>query len=177
MSGGADRVTGLPDTESASSPISSGTATSANTMGPNELGRFLDERREGRLGTVRRDGDVHLTPIWCLRDGDALLFCLEQNRLHLRNLRRRPRATILVDEDARLTAGWQAGARAAMLSGPVELVTQAAKVERVRERLIDRYYGDATADPEFIATRGPALTYVLGRLTPARVLSWDFTKG
>ncbi len=158
-------------------PVSTGTASALNRMDPLELRRFLDDRREARLGTVRTDGDVHLTPVWYVRDGDAIQFCLEERRVHLKNLRRRPRATLLIDEDERLTTGWQAAARAVMLSGPVTLIAAQYEVEKVRQRLQERYYGNAIGAPAFIATRGPALTYVLGSLTAERVLSWDLSKG
>ena len=69
-----------------------GTAVAANALTPSELAAFLAELQEARLATVRADGDVHLTPVWYLAEPDGrLLVFLEERRLHLANLRRRPR--------------------------------------------------------------------------------------
>jgi hypothetical protein len=120
---------------------------------------------------------VHLTPVWYLYEHGRFHFCLERRRLHLRNLRRNPRATVLVDQDFRTPEEWRAGAKAAMASGPVELIEDQPRVEAFRARLLARYYGDTVHDPEFQATSVSDLRFVLTILTPARILAWDFSKG
>jgi PPOX class probable F420-dependent enzyme len=154
-----------------------GTIDAANAMSAQELATFLGERREARLATVRQDGDVHLTPVWYLYENERFHFCLERRRLHLRNLRRTPRATVLVDQDFRTSHGWRAGAKATMASGAVELIEDQPKVEVLHARLLERYYGDAVSDPEFQRTSIPELRFVLAILTPDRILAWDFSKG
>lgn len=150
---------------------SKGTVTADNAMSPAELAAFLAEPREARLGTVRKDGDVHLTPIWYLAEPDGrLLFFLESRRLHLANLRRRPRATLLVDEDERPRGG--AGARAASFRGAVELVDDPAVVDENRARLVRRYRG-----PDAPLPQDPAYRYSMCVLTPDHVTTWDFSKG
>lgn len=157
---------------------SKGTTSAENAMTPDELARFLAEPREARLATIRRDGDVHLTPVWFAHEDGKLKFCLESARLHLRNLRRHPRATLLVDVDRRPTDGWKGLAAGAMFRGPVALVEDAAVVEPFRARLRRRYYGDDVDDQSFVqATSDHTFTYVLCELIPEQELNWDFSKG
>ena len=105
-------------------------------------------------------------------------FCLESARLHLRNLRRRPRATLVIDVDSRATEGAGGSAAGAMFRGPVELVDDASIVEPFRARLRRRYYGDDADDPSLLhATTELGLTYVRCVLTPDQTLTWDFAKG
>src|SRR5581483_8208422 len=111
-------------------------------MSAEEIAAFLDERQTANLATVRRDGSVHLTPIWYRREGARVYFMLAESRLHLRNLRRDPRATLLVEEDPRVTGGWDAGARAVMLHGAVEIVDDEEIAEAHRVRLVERYMGE-----------------------------------
>lgn len=157
---------------------SKGTTSRENAMTAEELARFLAEPREARLGTVRRDGDVHLTPVWFAHEDGKLRFCLESARLHLKNLRRNPRATLLVDFDTRGAEGSKGTAAGAMFRGPVALVEDDAIVEPFRARLRRRYYGDDVDDQSFVqATSDFAFTYVLCELTPEQTLTWDFSKG
>ena len=154
-----------------------GTATAANAMTPAELAAFLAEPQEARLATVRDDGDVHLTPVWYLAEpgpgGEGVarvLVCLERRRAHLANLRRRPRATLLVDRDERPRGG--TAARAAQLRCAVTLVEDEAAVDAARLGLIRRYRG-----PDAPLPQTPGLSYVLCELVPERVVAWDMEKG
>ncbi len=147
-----------------------GTAVAANALSPSELAAFLAELQEARLATVRADGDVHLTPVWYLAEPDGrLLVFLEERRLHLANLRRRPRATLLVDHDERPTGG--AAARAASFRCAVQLVDDEGAVDEARARLIRRYRGPDAPLPKTAGFR-----YTLCILTPEQVTSWDFEK-
>lgn len=49
--------------------------------------------------TVNPDGSPQASLMWVSRDGDNLLFGVEQHRVKVRNLRRDPRVTVLVDDD------------------------------------------------------------------------------
>jgi PPOX class probable F420-dependent enzyme len=140
-------------------------------MSEAEVSAFLAELQEARLATVRADGDIHLTPVWylALPDGRIHVF-LDSRRLHLANLRRRPRATLLVDRDERPRGGTEA--RAAVLRCAVELVEDEAAVDMARHALIRRYRG-----PDAPLPRTPDFRYVLCVLTPERVTAWDFAKG
>jgi PPOX class probable F420-dependent enzyme len=145
------------------------TATAENAMSAEELAAFLDQLQTANLATVRADGSVHLTPIWYRRDGNRVYFMLAESRLHLRNLRRNPNATLLVEVDERLTGNWEAGARAAMLQGPVEIVDDPEISEAHRRELVERYMGPGR-------TGSPDERYYLCWLRPVRTLAWDYSK-
>jgi PPOX class probable F420-dependent enzyme len=138
-------------------------------MSAEELATFLDELQTANLATLRADGSVHLTPIWYRREDDRVYFMLAESRLHLRNLRRDPRATLLVEVDDRLTRNWEAGARAAMLQGSVEIVDDEEIAEAHRRRLVERYMGPGR-------TGSPNERYHLCWLRPERTLAWDYSK-
>lgn len=55
--------------------------------------------RTGKLATVRADGRPHVTPIWFVLDGDDLIFTTGAGTVKGRNLRRDPRAAIVVDDE------------------------------------------------------------------------------
>jgi PPOX class probable F420-dependent enzyme len=55
--------------------------------------------RTGKLATVRADGRPHVTPIWFVLDGDDLILTTGAGTVKGRNLRRDPRAAIVVDDE------------------------------------------------------------------------------
>ena len=52
---------------------------------------------------------IHLTPIWFTWDGERFRLTLGAGRVHVKNLSRDPRVSILIDEDPRLEQGLAAG--------------------------------------------------------------------
>ena len=155
------------------------TASRSNAMKPSELEAFLAEPREARLATTRTDSSVHLTPVWFIADGTVLSFCLEAERLHLKNLRRTPQATLLIDEDQRPGNDWHAPVRGVMCAGTVQLLDDDPTcVEKMRIRILRRYLGGSDDDPSFPEMhRDPSKQFTLAVLRPSRILSWDFGKG
>lgn len=154
-----------------------GTATSANAMTVDELEAFVRQPREARLATLREDGDVHLTPVWFIYEDGCFRFCLEAARLHLRNLRRHPRATLLVDIDTRPGSGLSGTARGVMARGPVKLSDDDAVVAAFRKRLREHYLSAKEAAAFAADPVGAKLRYTLVELLPDQTLSWDFDKG
>ena len=82
------------------------TAVPENAMRAAEIDAHLRTATLCRLSTLRSDGGIHLTPMWFLWDGERIHLSLHETRLHLKNLRRDPTATVLVDEDHRPGAGF-----------------------------------------------------------------------
>ena len=69
-------------------------------MSHDERRAFLMQgTRTGTLGTVRADGRPHVAAVWFVLDGDDLVFMTGSGTVKGRNLRRDPRATLLVDDD------------------------------------------------------------------------------
>jgi PPOX class probable F420-dependent enzyme len=150
------------------------TATRANAMQADEMAEFLATPTVARLATYRLDGFVHLTPVWFLFDAGRFYFTLGQRRRHLRNLKRDPRATVLVDVDLRPQTGVSGEVRAVMCCGTVEISDDPEQVESMESRIDRRYLGTLTEDGGDVALSPE--TYELVVLTPATILTWDFSK-
>jgi PPOX class probable F420-dependent enzyme len=151
------------------------TATTSNAMTPAEIQAFLRGRRNAYLGTIRSDGFPQVTPVWYWPEDGNIYFSLGESRRHLHNLRANPSATILVDEDLRLTQGWQAVARGVMFCGPTEIIDDQATLGVYEEKMATQYLGDEADDPEFAAAVDSERRYLVV-LRPEKTLSWDYSK-
>ena len=62
---------------------------------------LLHGTRTGKLATVRRDGRPHVQPVWFVLDDDGtVVFMTGSRTVKGRNLRRDPRASMVVDDEA-----------------------------------------------------------------------------
>ena len=69
-------------------------------MGDAERRRFMMEgTRTGKLATVRSDGRPHVAPIWFVLDDDDAMLMTGAGTVKGRNLRRDPRASLVVDDE------------------------------------------------------------------------------
>ena len=65
-------------------------------MTTDEMHAFLDEGRDLQVASINADGTPHLVTMWYLREGDDLLFWTYAKSQKVVNVRRDPRATVLV---------------------------------------------------------------------------------
>ena len=86
-----------------------------------EIGELLNADLVAHLATVDAAGWPHTTPIWFLWDGDAFLLSARPHRPHVRRLRRDPRATICVDDEAPERPDGERPNRQVRASGAVEI--------------------------------------------------------
>ncbi|MEV6317737.1 pyridoxamine 5'-phosphate oxidase family protein [Streptomyces sp. NPDC051776] len=135
-----------------------------------ELDAFLTEQRTCRIATVAPDGRPHVSPLWFAWDGTSLwLYSLTRSR-RWADLRRQPRAAVVVDD------GHDYGKlRGAELSGPAVLVGEAPRTGEACPELRDperlfaaKYFGLDTMPHDG--------RHAWLRLTPDAVASWDFRK-
>ena len=153
---------------------SKSTATPENALTRDELDERLRGRALARFGTYRADGMIHLTPIWFDWDGERFRLTLGAGRVHLKNLRRDQRCTILVDEDPRVVEGLAAGAWAIMARGTAELSQDEGLVREVTLAVLTKALGeaDATLYLEPIMAEGRTIVTI----TPSAWLTWDYNK-
>lgn len=59
---------------------------------------FLKGKHFGKLGTIRKDGSPHVTPIWYMLEGGRLFVNTTTTRVKYYNIRRDPRVSFLVDD-------------------------------------------------------------------------------
>src|SRR2546423_15694883 len=70
------------------------------TMTPDEIHAFLSHgTRTAKLATSGPGGQPHVMPVWFALDGEELVFTTWGDSVKGRNLRRDPRAAIVIDEE------------------------------------------------------------------------------
>jgi hypothetical protein len=117
---------------------------------------------------------IHLTPIWFTWDGERFRLTLGTGRVHLKNLTRDPRVTILIDEDPRLEQGLAAGAWAIMARGTAELSQDNDLIRTVTHDVLSRALGPEDAERYLEPIMAEGRTIVT--ITPSAWLTWDYNK-
>lgn len=139
-------------------------------MTPAELDAFLAGQRTCRVATVSADGAPHVSALWYCWDGQALwLYSLVRSR-RWADLRHDPRVAVVVDD------GVEYGElRGAELTGQVESVGEAPRTGEPCPELDtpERLFADKNFDLEAMPHDG---RHAWLRLTPERIVSWDFRK-
>jgi len=62
-----------------------------------EIERFLAERRNAVLGTIRKDGSPQLNPMWFHWTGEVFHISTTRTRFKYAHLRRDPRLTLCIE--------------------------------------------------------------------------------
>ena len=141
-------------------------------MTPAEVDAFLTAERTCRVATAGADGRPHVAPLWFAWDGASLWLTSLVRSQRWTDLMRDPRIAVVVDAGLEYTQ-----LRGVELSGSVTLVgdvpwtSAAAPVPTIAEaeRLFaDKYAGGVLAPPDG--------RHAWLRLTPEKVVSWDFRK-
>src|SRR2546423_3269678 len=71
-----------------------------HTMTPDEIRAFLSHgTRTAKLATSGPGGQPHVMPVWSVLDGEELVFTTWGDSVKGGNLRRNPRAAVIVDEE------------------------------------------------------------------------------
>jgi PPOX class probable F420-dependent enzyme len=154
---------------------SKSTATPENALTSEELNERLSGRTLARLATYRADGMIHLTPIWFTWDGERFQLTLGAGRVHVKNLQKDPRVSILVDEDPRLEQGLAAGAWAIMARGTAELSQDSELIRTVTLKVLSGALGPEDAERYLEPIMAEGRTIVT--ITPSAWLTWDYNKG
>jgi PPOX class probable F420-dependent enzyme len=129
---------------------------------PEDVVRLLEAPKCATLATYRRDGTVLLSPVWHEWRGGGFNVHLGAGGINARLLRRDPRASLVVYDDAPPYAGVE-------LRGEARLTTEDERgaLRRLAVRYLGEREGNAYAD---------AATWegVLLRLEPGELRIWDF---
>jgi hypothetical protein len=139
-------------------------------MSPEELGTFLSEERTCRVATVGGDGRPHNTPLWFVWDGAALWLNSIVKSQRWTDAGRNPSVSVVIDAgDGYLEL------RGAELLGSLEQVGEAprttvsdATLETPERLFAVKYSGTSTFQPDG--------RHAWLRLTPEKIVSWDFRK-
>jgi PPOX class probable F420-dependent enzyme len=133
-------------------------------MSEREWRAFLTERaRTAKVSTTRPDGHPHVTPVWFDLDADGtLVFTTDADSVKGRSLRRDPRVSLCVDDDAPPFAF-------VIIEGTVSLSEDPTALTYWATRIGGRYMGGDRA--EFYGRRNAVPGELVVRVTPARVLA------
>jgi len=133
------------------------------TMSTQEWRAFVSAgTRTGKLATTRADGGPHVAPVWFILDGDDVVFMTGESTLKGRNLRRDPRACLVVDDENPPYAYVQ-------ITGTVTLSSDLGELVGVGHPISARYMGADRADE--YTRRNAVPGELLVRLTPTRVVA------
>ena len=153
------------------------TATPENALSQEEIDERLAASTLARLASYREDGMIHLTPIWFDWNGSAFRLTLGAGRIHLKNLTRDPRVSILIDRDPRVDEGAQglaAGAWAIMCRGTATLSRDEGLIREVTLAVLKKALGPADADKYADPVMAEGRTIVT--IAPRDWLTWDYNK-
>lgn len=142
------------------------------SLEPEEIQRYLEAPRTGSLASLDRDGFPHQAGMWYLPEADRIVMWTYRASQKAVNLRRNPRASLLVhDGDSYVTL------RGVLVRGRIEFIDDTERVREIGLRLQQRYSpADATSDAARAAIEHQATRRVGLLLPTTRVTSWDHRK-
>jgi PPOX class probable F420-dependent enzyme len=137
-------------------------------LGP-DLEAFVRAPRIGVLGYVRSDGRPGLAPIWYVYRDGAFFLSTESNAPKLRALRRDPRVTFAIHDDA-------PPYRAAVFEGELEIEPMPARAPT--DGIATRYLGRVAGGiyDKMTAENHAKVGVTLMTLRPRRVVGFDNTR-
>jgi PPOX class probable F420-dependent enzyme len=138
-------------------------------MTPQEIDTFLRESRTIRVASLGVDGAPHVSPLWFAWDGQNIWLTSVVKSQRWTNLMRDARVSAVVDagDDFMSLHGVE-------IIGKVEVVGDVPRLNNTDERVAEaeRLYGDKYAGGNYVSDERHAWL----RLTPEKVVSWDFRK-
>jgi len=139
-------------------------------MNGDEIKTHLDACYRVQVATLDSDGSPHLVPLAFMWFDGQLAFWTDPKSRKVRNLRRDPRITCLIE-----TGNGPDEFRAVQISGRAEVIDDADTSRRAGEALSVRYGGPLDDDARaWVESLVPVRVVVL--VHPERVVSWDHRK-
>ena len=142
----------------------------AIAMSAGEVDAFLAAERTCRVATVGADGRPHVAPLWFVWEGGALWLNSLTRSQRWTDLGRDPRIAVVVDAGVEYTE-----LRGVEISGRAEPVGEAPRGAEVVPGLVEverafahKYTGQGTFVPDG--------RHAWLRITPEKLVSWDFRK-
>lgn len=135
-------------------------------MSDEELLSFFDEAKFARLGTINEDGTIHIAPIFFKYDQGQILMATQDPSRKVRNIRRNPNVTVLIDTT-------DVPFKGVLVYGTAEL-----DYEDVISKRIAIFGRRLSQDQAETYARRLANKWkcVIIRITPVRIASFDYSK-
>jgi PPOX class probable F420-dependent enzyme len=139
-------------------------------MTPEEISAFVASQRTANLATIGASGQPHVIAMWFALIDDVLWFETKAKAQKAVNLRRDPRATVLIEDGLTYDT-----LRGVSFEGRAEIIDDPAALWEVGVSVWERYHGPYTEDLKpFVEVMLHKRVAV--RFDVARTRSWDHRK-
>jgi len=131
-----------------------------------ELDGFLAQAPIVTLCTLNSDGTIHAAPVWFKRDGGEILLGTQQDARRIKNIKKNPNVTLVVDVD-------QPPYKGVVIYGKAQLDFDNVIAKRVS--IFEKYMPKANAEKlanGLASMREP----VIIRVKPTKMVSYDYAK-
>ncbi len=140
-------------------------------MSDEEIDEFLRGRHTMSVATFGKDGAIHLVAMWyAFLDGKPAFWTYAKSQ-KIRNLRRDPRITLLVEDGDSYSQ-----LRGVEITGRGTIIEDPETIVSLGMRIAERYQGIAPSDDMRPMIAKQAAKRVAVRIHPKRVVSWDHRK-
>lgn len=143
-------------------------AENARTLSEEALTSLLDERHIAALGTLDRNGRIHVVPLWYRQDAGRILLPTGSGSRKAKNTRRSPYASVMIHK---AVAG--ADVQGVLIRGPVEII-EGPESARLNHSIYLRYISPEGLNQPAVSEALAADDITLG-VTMEEVISWDLT--
>ncbi len=140
-------------------------------MTDDEVWAFVETRKSLQVGTIERDGSVHLSTLWFAVVDGRIVFETFTRSQKVRNLQRDPRITLLL-EDGEVYEEL----RGVMMKGVAHLTDDFDEVRRYAVAVMRRNQPEVPEDQLDEAARVLAVKRTAVVVEPTKIVSWDHRK-
>ena len=140
-------------------------------MDDDEMREFLEQSRTVIINTIGRDGMPHPVPMWyAIEEGGEIVMASYTKSQKIRNLRRDPRLSLLVEDGTDYSE-----LRGVLIYGAAVLVHDTEGVIDILTAVFARQDNPATQAAR-VGMRQTAKKRTGIRVSPEKVVSWDHRK-
>jgi len=140
-------------------------------LSPEEVMGFLEQQKSLQVGTIERDGSVHLSTLWFALVDGQIVFETYTKSQKIKNLHRDDRITVLAEDGLvyEELRGVMIKGRARLIDTPEEVHPLALAVLTRNQPDIPREYLEQAA--EHMASKRTAVI-----VEPIKTVSWDHSR-
>ena len=140
-------------------------------MSDDEVDAFIDAQKSLQVGTIERDGSVHLSTLWFARVDGRIVFETYTKSQKIKNLERDPRITVLLED-----GDVYEELRGVMIKGTARLETDHERVHPLALEVMKRNQPDIPEELLDQAAAHMAAKRTAVIVEPLKTVSWDHRK-
>lgn len=140
-------------------------------MSPDEIWKFIEERKSLQVATIGADGAPHLTTLWfAIVEGDIVFETFTKSQ-KIVNLKRDPRIAVLVEDGIKYNElrGVAINGRAVLHDDPAVVLPYARAMVRRNQPEVPEEHVEAAA--KMMAAKRTVVV-----VKPEKIVSWDHRK-